>query len=124
MGTTVPHLRRVRPENRIPYVKLGGKLRFRRADLVGFIDAHSHTVAATRLRGWADDASNPPPGSSIRCRTCPGVMAVAVVATGREAGQAEGDLGCGKSSIAIDLAARLTSGSPMPAGEWVDPKGW
>ena len=36
----------------------------------------------------------------------------------------EGDPGCGKSSIAIDLAARLTSGSPMPAGEWVDPKGW
>ena len=35
----------------------------------------------------------------------------------------EGDPGCGKSSIAIDLAARLTSGSPMPTGEGVDPAG-
>ena len=35
----------------------------------------------------------------------------------------EGDPGCGKSSIAIDLAARLTSGSPMPTGQGVDPAG-
>ena len=28
LGTTVRHLRRLRSENRIPYVKLGGKLRF------------------------------------------------------------------------------------------------
>ena len=35
----------------------------------------------------------------------------------------EGDPGSGKSSIAIDLAARLTSGSQMPAGEGVDPAG-
>ena len=35
----------------------------------------------------------------------------------------EGDPGCGKSSIAIDLAARLTSGSSMPTGQGVDPAG-
>lgn len=45
LGTTVRHLRRLRSENRIPYTKVGGKLRFRRADLVGFIDANSHGVA-------------------------------------------------------------------------------
>ena len=50
LGTTVRHLRRLRSENRIPYVKLGGKLRFRRADLVGFIDANSHAVVSDSTR--------------------------------------------------------------------------
>ena len=50
LGTTVRHLRRLRSENRIPYVKLGGKLRFRRADLVGFIDANSHAVVSHSTR--------------------------------------------------------------------------
>ena len=50
LGTTVRHLRRLRSENRIPYVKLGGKLRFRRADLVGFIEANSHAVVSYSTR--------------------------------------------------------------------------
>ena len=50
LGTTVRHLRRLRSENRIPYVKLGGKLRFRRADLVGFIEANSHAVVSYPTR--------------------------------------------------------------------------
>ena len=50
LGTTVRHLRRLRSENRIPYVKLGGKLRFRRADLVGFIEANSHAVVSNPTR--------------------------------------------------------------------------
>ena len=50
LGTTVRHLRRLRSENRIPYVKLGGKLRFRRADLIGFIEANSHAVVSNPTR--------------------------------------------------------------------------
>ena len=50
LGTTVRHLRRLRSENRIPYVKLGGKLRFRRADLVSFIEANSHAVVSYSTR--------------------------------------------------------------------------
>jgi len=44
LGTTVRHLRRLRSENRIPYTKIGSKLRFRRADLVDFIDENTHTA--------------------------------------------------------------------------------
>ena len=50
LGTTVRHLRRLRSENRIPYTKVGSKLRFRRADLVGFIDANSHGVVSDPTR--------------------------------------------------------------------------
>ena len=50
LGTTVRHLRRLRSEDRIPYTKVGSKLRFRRADLVGFIDANSHGVVSDPTR--------------------------------------------------------------------------
>ena len=51
LGTTVRHLRRLRSEDRIPYTKVGSKLRFRRADLVGFIEANSHAVVSYSTRG-------------------------------------------------------------------------
>lgn len=50
LGTTVRHLRRLRSENRIPYTKVGGKLRFRCSDLVGFIEANSHAVVSCSTR--------------------------------------------------------------------------
>ena len=50
LGTTVRHLRRLRSENRIPYVKLGGKLRSRRAALIGFNEANSHAVVSYSTR--------------------------------------------------------------------------
>lgn len=38
LGTSVRHLRRLVAERRIPFVKLGGKLRFDSAEVAGWID--------------------------------------------------------------------------------------
>ena len=38
LGTTERHIRRLTAERRLPYVKVGGKVRFRVSDLVDFID--------------------------------------------------------------------------------------
>jgi excisionase family DNA binding protein len=40
LGTTTRHLRRLRDERRMPFVKLGGKVRFDRFDLDKFIKTH------------------------------------------------------------------------------------
>jgi excisionase family DNA binding protein len=39
LGTSERHVRRLVAERRITYLKIGGKLRFRRADVERFIDA-------------------------------------------------------------------------------------
>ena len=41
LGTTVRQLRRLRFENRITYIKIGSKLRFRRGDLLNYIEANT-----------------------------------------------------------------------------------
>ena len=42
LNTSERHVRRLRAENRLRYVKVGAKLRFRREDLDGFISANTH----------------------------------------------------------------------------------
>ena len=42
LNTSERHVRRLRAEHRIRYVKVGAKLRFRREDLDGFISANTH----------------------------------------------------------------------------------
>ena len=42
LNTSERHVRRLRAENRLRYVKVGAKLRFRRNDLDGFIAANTH----------------------------------------------------------------------------------
>ena len=41
LGTTVRQLRRLRFENRITYIKIGNKLRFRRGDLLDYVEANA-----------------------------------------------------------------------------------
>lgn len=45
LNTTRRHVRRLRSECRIRYVKIGGKLRFRRQDLDEYIAANTHDPA-------------------------------------------------------------------------------
>lgn len=45
LGTTVRQLRRLRFENRITYIKIGSKLRFRRGDLLNYIEANTFRPA-------------------------------------------------------------------------------
>lgn len=40
LATTERHIRRLVYERRIPYIKLGSKVRFDRADLDAYVDAH------------------------------------------------------------------------------------
>ena len=42
LNTSERHVRRLRAVNRLRYVKVGAKLRFRREDLDGFISANTH----------------------------------------------------------------------------------
>ena len=42
LNTSERHVRRLRAEHRIRYIKVGAKLRFRREDLDGFISANTH----------------------------------------------------------------------------------
>ena len=46
LNTSERHVRRLRAEHRIRYVKVGAKLRFRREDLDGFISANTHDPVA------------------------------------------------------------------------------
>ena len=46
LNTSERHVRRLRAENRLRYVKVGAKLRFRREDLDGFISANTHDPVA------------------------------------------------------------------------------
>jgi hypothetical protein len=79
--------------------------------------------SATRPGGWADDGSTP---HLVRASDIEPVQVSWLWQSWLPVGKLvllEGDPGCGRSSIAIDLAARLTSGSPMPTGEEIDPAG-
>jgi excisionase family DNA binding protein len=40
LGTSVRHMRRLVADRRIPYVKVGAKVRFDPSDLLAWIDAH------------------------------------------------------------------------------------
>lgn len=46
LGTSERHMRRLVADRRITFVKVGGRIRFRRADLEKFIEAN--TVAAVQ----------------------------------------------------------------------------
>ncbi len=48
LGTSVRHVRRLRAESRIPWVKIGAKLRFRCSDLDAYIEANSHPAVDDR----------------------------------------------------------------------------
>ena len=48
LGTSVRHVRRLRAESRIPWVKIGAKLRFRRSELDAYIEANSHPAVDDR----------------------------------------------------------------------------
>jgi|ETN02SMinimDraft_4_1059925.scaffolds.fasta_scaffold548079_1 excisionase family DNA binding protein len=42
LNTSMRHIRRLRDECRIAYVKIGGKLRYRRQDLDDYVVANTH----------------------------------------------------------------------------------
>ena len=44
LNTTERHIRRLRNEMRLPYVKVGSKLRFLRDDLDAYVEANKHSV--------------------------------------------------------------------------------
>ncbi|MBC8194215.1 MAG: helix-turn-helix domain-containing protein [Acidimicrobiia bacterium] len=46
LNTSIRHIRRMRDECRIAYVKIGGKLRYRRRDLDDFVDANTHQAVS------------------------------------------------------------------------------
>mgnify|MGYP006098265369 CR=1 FL=1 len=48
LGTSVRHIRRLRAASRIPFVKIGAKLRFRRSELDAYIEANSHPAVDDR----------------------------------------------------------------------------
>lgn len=51
LGTTERHVRRLRAERRLPYVKVGHKLRFAVKDLEAFIAANT-VDPVDAVRGW------------------------------------------------------------------------
>ena len=53
LGTSVRHVRRLRAASRIPFVKIGAKLRFRRSELDAYIEANSHP--AVNDRDWGTE---------------------------------------------------------------------
>ena len=46
LNTTVRHIRRLRNEMRLPYVKVGSKLRFLRDDLDAYVEANKYSAYA------------------------------------------------------------------------------
>ena len=50
LSTTERHIRRLRNEMRLPYVKVGSKLRFLRDDLDAYVEANKHSVYVATLR--------------------------------------------------------------------------
>ena len=44
LNTTERHIRRLRNEMRLPYVKFGSKLRFLRDDLDAYVEANKHSA--------------------------------------------------------------------------------
>ena len=44
LNTTVRHIRRLRNEMRLPFVKVGSKLRFLRDDLDAYVEANKHSA--------------------------------------------------------------------------------
>jgi excisionase family DNA binding protein len=51
LGTSERHLRRMVFERRIPFVKVGAKLRFDPAEVADFIDANHYPAQHGRRRG-------------------------------------------------------------------------
>jgi excisionase family DNA binding protein len=48
LSTSIRHVRRLVQENDLPFVKIGGKLRFDKADLQRYIDEHRHPNSSVR----------------------------------------------------------------------------
>ncbi len=47
LNTTERHIRRLRNDMRLPYVKVGSKLRFLRDDLDAYVEANTHSAFVT-----------------------------------------------------------------------------
>ena len=50
LNTSKRHIRRLRAESRLAYVKVGAKLRFRREDLDAYVAANTHKPADNHIK--------------------------------------------------------------------------
>jgi excisionase family DNA binding protein len=60
LSTSIRHIRRLVQKDELPFVKIGGKLRFDKADLQRYIDEHRHPSKPKESAqlAWGDGANN------------------------------------------------------------------